>query len=75
MKLPDELLEEYPATKLLYTWLLPQGEVSFSVRELEEALGLDAKTANQALNRLRELDLIEDLEEPEERRRGRYRAK
>ena len=73
--LPAELLEESPSVKLLYTWLLPQGEVNYSASELEHLLGISRKSAITALNRLRELGLVEDSGEQEERKRSRYKAK
>ena len=74
MKLPDELLEQTPAVKLMYLWLLPQGEVSYSLSELEQHLGLARKPVMNALAKLRELGFLKDLDEPEQRKKGRYKA-
>lgn len=73
--LPEALLAEPPTVKLLWVWLAPQGTLSHSVRQLGRSLGLDPSNVHAALARLRALGLIEDLEGPESRRKGRYRVR
>lgn len=75
LALPQVLLAEPPTVKLVWLWLAPQGAVSYSVRQLARSLGIDASNVHAALARLRELGLIEDLDGPKPRRKGRYRAR
>ena len=72
--IPHILKSEAPTVKLLWLWLLPQGVVSHSQRAMAEALGFDVSTLGVALRRLRELELVEDLERSP-RARGRLRAR
>ncbi len=74
--LPPALLAEAPSVKLLWLWLKPQGKVNYTVRELEEVLGLAHRTVHAALARLasEELTLLERFD-GETRRRSSYRAK
>ncbi len=74
--LPAQLLPTAPVTKLVWAWLLPQGVVSYSTRELAEALGLSQPAATRALNVLRHTTppLLEDMGTVRERVRPRYRA-
>lgn len=71
--LPDILQDEAPTVKLLWLWLEPQGVVSHSQRAMAEALGVDVKAVGAALSKLRELDLIDDLERAPGKR-GKLRA-
>ena len=73
--LPPALKDEAPTTKLLYVWLGPQGEVSYTVRELAELLSLSTGSVQTALTRLRELGLIEDVKLARGSASGRYRIK
>lgn len=59
--LPEPLLGESPATKFLYTWLLPQGLVSYTVRDLAEHTGLSYKSVSDGLRRLKMLSLLEEV--------------
>ena len=59
--LPPALKDEAPTTKLLYVWLGPQGEVSYTVRELAELSGVTPTSVQAALTRLRELGLLEHI--------------
>ena len=72
--IPHILKGEAPTAKALWLWLLPQGVVSHSQRAMAEALGFDVSTLGVALRRLRELELVEDLERSP-RARGRLRAR
>ena len=62
--LPEALERETPMTKLLYLWLLSQGEVRCSHREMAEALHVERYQVSVALKRLRELGLVEDDRQP-----------
>ena len=59
--LPPALQAEAPTTKLLFVWLGPQGEVSYTVRKLAELLSVSTGSVQTALTCLRELGLIEDI--------------
>ena len=72
--LPEALLKEPPSVKLLYLWLCPQGEVSYSQRTMARALGLTQANVSIALNRLRDLGLIEDSGDVRARVGARFRA-
>lgn len=71
--LPDILKDEAPTVKLLWLWLEPQGVVTHSQRAMAQALGLDIKNVGAVLSRLRELELIDDLERAPGKR-GKLRA-
>ena len=71
--LPEELERETPMTKLLYLWLLPQGEVRYSHRQMAEALHVERYQVSVALKRLRELGLVEDDGQPGYKRPIRVR--
>lgn len=58
--LPKVLLAESPATKFLYSYLLPQGAVDYSVRELAEHTGLAYKSVSDGLGRLKALELMQE---------------
>jgi hypothetical protein len=72
--LPEVLKAETPFVKLLYLWLSPQGEVSYSNRAIAEALGVYHHQVNRAIRRLRALRLIEDVGQPQERVRSSFKA-
>ncbi len=59
--LPEPLLGESPATKFLYTWLLPQGLVSYPVRQLAKHTGLSYKSVSDGLRRLKALSLLQEV--------------
>ena len=73
--LPPDFKDEAPITKAVFLWLEPQGEVSHSVRDIAEALGVAQHSAQTALARLRELGLLIDLEPARGNAPGRYRTK
>lgn len=58
--LPAALLDEGPATKFLYSWLLPQGSVSYTVRDIAGATGLSFRSVGDGLRRLRTLSLLHE---------------
>jgi hypothetical protein len=58
--LPEVLLPESPATKFLYSWLLTQGSVSYTVRDIADATGLAFKSVSDGLGRLRALSLLHE---------------
>ena len=72
--LPPDLKDEAPITKAVFLWLEPQGEVSYSVRDITELLGVAQHSAQTALTRLRELGLLVDLEPARGRAAGRFRV-
>ncbi|UCH26313.1 MAG: hypothetical protein JSV66_01300 [Trueperaceae bacterium] len=72
--LPEALRQESPTAKLLYLWLLPQGEVSYSQRAMAEALGTTQPAIKQAMKRLRAIGFIEDSGEVRERATARFSA-
>ena len=72
--LPEVLKPEPPTVKLLYLWLLPQGEVSYPQRHVGRALGLTQANVSIALKRLRSLGLVADLEPAPPRARATIRA-
>lgn len=73
--LPEMLRVENPTTKLLYTWLEPQGAVSYSVQQIEEALELSHRVVQDGLTRLRALGLLDDIEDSRGRLKGSFRVK
>ena len=73
--LPKSLEGEAPTTKIVFLWLEPLGEVSYSVRELAEMLYVAPNPVQNGLTRLRELGLLEDIEPASGRVAGRYRVK
>ncbi len=72
---PPALKDKAPTTKLLFVWLGPQGEVSYTVRELAELLGVTPPSVEAALTRLRELGLIDDVKLARGSAPGHYRVK
>lgn len=72
---PEELLEAAPSVKVIYLWLLPQGEVSYSIDDVAEALGFTRDTATDALKALRVADLLVDVEAARPRHKGTFYVK
>jgi DNA-binding MarR family transcriptional regulator len=72
--LPGALLGEPPTVKLVWLWLSSQGVVDYSQREIARALGVEPRAMASALDRLRALGLLEDVER-EPRKRGKLRAR
>lgn len=72
--LPEPLLGESPATKFLYTWLLPQGLVSYTVRDLAEHTGLSYKSVSDGLRRLKMLSLLEEVGSAHPPKRRTYKV-
>ena len=62
--LPQMLLDEAPTTKFLFIWLLPQGAVNYSVRELAEHTGLAYKSVSDGLKLLKVLGLMRETTPP-----------
>lgn len=63
-----------PVAKLLWFYILHQGEGAYTVRGLAEALGLSMQSVHAALTVLLERGLLEQVEPPVGSRPGRYRA-
>lgn len=72
--LPPQLKGESPLVKFMWIWLRPQGVVSYSTRDMSTALGLAQPSLGAALNRLRELGLIEDRAERKSRAKAIFEA-
>lgn len=72
--LPEPLKDASPTVKLVWLWLEPQGVVDYSQREVAAALGIEQRSLPGALRKLRELELLEDLERAPGKR-GKLRAK
>jgi len=74
--LPDELIQEKERVivKLLWVWLRQYGWVNFSHRAIAKALGISQPPITNAMNRLRDLGLIEDEAVPKERVASTFRA-
>ena len=66
--LPDALLDEATAVKLLWLWLRPQGVVSYAQRDMARTLGVSQAVVSTALARLRALGFV--LERAEATGRG-----
>ena len=71
-ELPEVLLDEAPTVKLLYLWLAPQGEVSWSQREIAVAVGITQANVSRAMKRLGEVGFLVGTWGLRGRRRGRY---
>lgn len=67
--LPTALIGEAPSVKLLYLWLLGNGEVTMSQRHISVALGITQANVSLATQRLVELGLVQRV--PEENSRAR----
>jgi hypothetical protein len=74
-RVPEAIRDDGPAVKLVWAWLKDQGTVSYSVREIEEALGLSHKVVHDALATLRERELLVDEGKREERKKGVFYIK
>lgn len=72
---PRSLKDASPSVKLVWAWLKDQGTVSYSVREIADALELNAKNVSDALNKLRETGCLVDIGEHEERKKGTFYIK
>lgn len=70
--LPDGLQNEPSSTKLIWLYLRPQGEVTYSRRHLTELLGMPLSSVQIAFNRLDELGLLEYHSEPRPRTKRHY---
>lgn len=73
-KLPPVLQKLPASTKLLYLYLLTQGLVSYSQRDLADALGLSAYTVQQSFAHLDSIGAIAWSHEPQERTKREYKA-
>ena len=56
--LPEVLAEATPTTRIVYLYLEPYGEVSVTVVQLEERLGISHRPAFEALRDLRQFGLV-----------------
>ncbi len=74
-RVPRSLKDESPSVKLIWAWLKDQGTVSYSVREIADALELNAKNVSDALNKLRETGCLIDIGEHGERKKGTFYIK
>lgn len=63
-----------PVAKLLWFYILHQGEGAYTVRGLAEALDLSLQSTHTALSALLERGLLVQVEPPAGSRPGRYRA-
>ena len=70
--LPPALKEAAVSTKLLYLWLLPQGEVTYTQKEIAANLGVTEMTAVKARHGLASVGAIGYLRRPGPRRHGIY---
>ena len=66
------LLDEAPTVKMLYLWLAPQGEVSWSQREIAATVGITQANVSRAMKRLGELGLLAGTWGLRGRWRGQY---
>ncbi len=66
------LREADASTKLLYLWLLPQGDVTHTHKEVSACLGMTEMTAVKARQELESLELIIYKQRPAPRQRGIY---
>lgn len=74
-RVPEAIRDDGPTVKLIWAWLKDQGTVSYSVREIEEALNLSHRVVHDALNTLREKKLLVDVGEQEGRKKGIFYIK
>lgn len=72
--LPLALQTEPPSVKMLYLWLLPQGTVTWSQREIGAAVGITQANVSRAMTRLGEIGLLSGSWRFRGRARGAYRA-
>ena len=68
--LPEGLKKAKATTKMLYLWLRPQGKVNYSMREMREELKMAAQSMQDAVDKLKELELWHEVAP----RRGRIPA-
>ncbi len=66
------LREADASTKLLYLWLLPQGDVTYTHKEVSAYLGMTEMTAVKSRQELESLELIVYKQRPAPRQRGIY---
>jgi DNA-binding MarR family transcriptional regulator len=69
---PSLMREADASTKLLYLWLLPQGEVTYSHKQVSAYLGMTEMTAVKARQELESLDVIVYKQRPAPAQRGIY---
>lgn len=68
--LPDTLIEANSSVKALYVWLLPQGHVSYTYRDMVAELQMSHRAVTEAYIYLRECGLLVELEEKTTRNSG-----
>lgn len=69
---PSILREADASTKMLYLWLLPQGEVTYTHKEVSAYLGITEMTAVKTRQELESLGAIVYKQRPAPRQRGIY---
>ena len=68
--LPEGLKKTKATTKMLYLWLAPQGTINYSMREMRQELNMAAQSMQDAVDKLKELELWHEITP----RRGRIPA-
>ncbi len=71
---PSALKEADASTKMLYLWLLPQGDVTYTHKEVSAYLGITEMTAVKTRQELESLEAIIYKQRPIPRVRGIYHA-
>jgi biotin operon repressor len=71
---PSALKEADASTKMLYLWLLPQGDVTYTHKEVSAYLGITEMTAVKTRQELKSLEAIVYKQRPVPRLRGIYYA-
>ena len=71
--IPTELKGEANAVQLLYMWLRPQGEVTYSYSDIVELVRIRSYSVMKALGRLEELGLLEMKQKPSPHSKGTFK--
>jgi Mn-dependent DtxR family transcriptional regulator len=69
---PSALKEADASTKMLYLWLVPQGDVTYTHKEVSAYLGITEMTAVKTRQELESLGAIAYKQRPAPRQRGIY---
>jgi DNA-binding MarR family transcriptional regulator len=72
--LPPLMREADASSKLLYLWLLPQGDVTYTHREVSAYLGMTEMTSVKARQTLESFGLLHYTQRPAPRQHGIYRV-
>lgn len=72
LSFPSILREADASTKMLYLWLLPQGDVTYTHKEVSAYLGITEMTAVKTRQELESLGAIAYKQRPAPRQRGIY---